>query len=369
MNRGDFMKELFETAIVEKRNILNELRANNMSLQELRFFSIYLSKINPYDIDTRVVRFPLDDFRRIMGIGADMNMTHFRSNLRHIMQQLVEVPNENGFGYRTIPLFKEADLSKDEKGEWYVAFDANDKALPLMFEFKDKYFSYELWNALRLKSKNQMRMYEILKQYETIGKRELTIEELRSLLGIDSKDYSGRTGWSDFKTKVLDSCQQALKQTTDICYTYERGKTGRGGKWLSIIFNIQKNTEYADPLTLEKFINNRGSSKSKSEQDEIQMSLFDEECKDYSEVHFENNNLEFLGSACNYEFSESQMSLLVDLIVNKDLPNCNINMGVWFDRHDYLQEMYSRLNVYAEKNKITDRFAYFCKMIENDDRY
>lgn len=37
------MSELFETAIVEKRNVLNELRSNNMTVQELRFFSIYLS--------------------------------------------------------------------------------------------------------------------------------------------------------------------------------------------------------------------------------------------------------------------------------------------------------------------------------------
>ena len=37
------MSEIFDKAIVEKRNVLNELRANNLSLQELRFFSIYLS--------------------------------------------------------------------------------------------------------------------------------------------------------------------------------------------------------------------------------------------------------------------------------------------------------------------------------------
>ena len=37
------MSELFETAIIEKRNVLNEIRASNLTLQELRFFSIYLS--------------------------------------------------------------------------------------------------------------------------------------------------------------------------------------------------------------------------------------------------------------------------------------------------------------------------------------
>lgn len=248
------MAQLFKKAIVQKRNVLNELRSNSMSLQELRFFSIYLSKINPWDASTRVVRFPLDDFRRIMDIGTDMNINHFRLTIRHILQQIVEVPNENGVGYRAFQLFKRAVIAKNDDNEWYIEFDAHDEALPLMFEFKNKYFKYELWNALRLKSPNQVRMYEILKQYEKIGRRELTVTELRELLGIGKNEYSGRTGWSDFKRYVLDSCQQALKDTTDIFYTYERGKVGRGGKWLTIVFTIKKNTEYIDQLTLAEFV-------------------------------------------------------------------------------------------------------------------
>ena len=248
------MSKLFDTAIIEKRNVLNELRSNNMTLQELRFFSIYLSKINARDKSTRVVRLPLDDFRRIMGLGSDINITHFKYTVRHILQQIVEVPNEKGTGYTAFQLFKRAKLEKDEQDEWYVEFDAHDDALPLMFDFKNKYFKYELWNALRLKSSNQVRMYEILKQYERLGKRELTVMELRELLGIGKNEYSGRTGWSDFKKKVLDSCQQALKETTDICYTYERGRVGKGGKWLSILFHIKKNENYIDQLTLEEFI-------------------------------------------------------------------------------------------------------------------
>ena len=248
------MSKLYEKSIVRKRNVLNELRCNSMTLQELRFFNIYLSKINPSDLSTRVVRFPLDDFRRIMGLGSDMNITHFRYIIRHILQQVVEVPNEKSSGFKAFQLFKQAEVEKDENGDWYVEFDAHDNALPLMFEFKNKYLRYELWNALRLKSPNQVRMYEILKQYEGIGKRELAVTELRELLGIKKDEYSGRTGWSDFKKYVLDSCQHALKELTDISYTYERGKTGRGGKWLTVVFHISKNTAHKDPLQLNEFI-------------------------------------------------------------------------------------------------------------------
>ena len=42
-------------------------------------------------------------------------------------------------------------------------------------------------------------MYEILKQYEKIGRREMTVTELRELLGIAPTEYADRTGWSNFK--------------------------------------------------------------------------------------------------------------------------------------------------------------------------
>ena len=222
------MSDIFEKAIVQKQNILNEIRANNLTLQELRFFSIYLSKINSRDISTRTVKFKLTDFQKIMNF-KELKISQLRSATDSLLTKLVHLPKESG-GYSTFQLFKKCDVDKDETGEWFVLIDAHDDALPLMFDFKDRYFKYELWNALRLKSANQIRMYEILKQYETIGKREIKVSDLRELLGIAPNEYPR---WDNFKDRVLDSCQKALKQTTDICYTYERGKTGQGGKWIT----------------------------------------------------------------------------------------------------------------------------------------
>lgn len=159
-----------------------------MTLQELRFFSIYLSRINPWDVSTRVVRFPLSDFQRILGIGR-MNMQHIRARIDGLLMKIVHIPNERG-GFTAFQLFKRCKVDQDQKGAWYVEIDASDDALPLMFDFKNRYFKYELWNALRLKSANQVRMYEILKQYENVGKREIAVAELRALLGIDPEEYS-----------------------------------------------------------------------------------------------------------------------------------------------------------------------------------
>ena len=125
------MPELFQKAIVEKRNVLNELRSNNMTLQELRFFSIYLSKIDPYDIKTRCVRFPIEDFQRIMGFGR-LNLGQIRASTDSLLCKLVHIPDEDGQGMRTFQLFKECHLFRGADGKWYMEIDAHDKALPLI---------------------------------------------------------------------------------------------------------------------------------------------------------------------------------------------------------------------------------------------
>lgn len=351
---------LFETAIVSKRNVLNEIRKNNMSLQELRFFSIYLSKINSHNVSTRVVRFPLSEFQKIMEIGSDMNINHFRMVIRKLLQQIVEVPNESGYGYTAFQLFKECVLEKNENEEWYVEIDAHDRALPLMFDFKNKYFSYELWNALRLKSPNQVRMYEILKQYEKLGKREISVVELKELLGISPNEYSDR--WNNFKTRVLDSCQQALEENTDICFTYERGKVGKGGKWLSVIFYISKNTKHKDQLSLDEFIDIQPEPEpiEFNTEQEPEQTDFNED----TEQTVYNENISFLLDACDGTFSYEEMELIFNIISTMEIPEHKD--GVQFARFHYLSAKYAALKLETKNRTINNKFKYFKAMIEND---
>lgn len=328
------MSEIFQTAIVEKRNVLNELRSNNMTLQELRFFSIYLSKIDPFNVSTRCVRFPIEDFQRIMGFGR-LNLGQLRASTDSLLCKLVHVPDEDGRGMRTFQLFKECHLFKANDGKWYMEIDAHDKALPLMFEFKNRYFTYELWNALRLRSPNQVRMYEILKQYERIGKRELPVTELRELLGIAPNEY---TLWQNFKVRVLDSCQQALKETTDICFTYERGKVGRGGKWLTVVFDIQKNNDYIDQLTLEEFIAEQPSS------DLLEANANEENTKEMDEdflmlQKYGSDPLCFFAESMQYEFTMEETRVLFDIVLSHYIDPDNSAIA----RYDFMQRLYHQL--------------------------
>ena len=281
------------------------------------------------------------DFKRL-------NIVQLKAATDSLLTKLVHIPLESG-GYDSFQLFKKCRIDKNNSGEWYVSIDAHDKALPLMFDFKDRYFKYELWNALRLKSANQIRMYEILKQYETIGKREIKVSDLRELLGIAPNEYPR---WNNFKAKVLDSCQQALKDTTDICFTYERGKTGTGGKWLTIIFHISKNTDYVDQLTLFEFI---GGGATANPPDDQQLELCNTKADD---------NTAFYSGACNDEFTVTEIESLIAIINTMELPPHE--MGAAFAKYHYLLEQYTRFKAIAERTAIKNRYSYFYTMLVSD---
>lgn len=333
--------------IVEKRNVLNEIRSNNMTLQELRFFSIYLAKINARDVSTRVVRFSRTDFMKIMEIGF-MKVNYLKDITTSLLCKIVNISLETG-GYKAFQLFKVCTVDVDESGEWYVEIDAHDEALPLMFEFKEKYFTYELWNALRLKSSNQLRMYEILKQYEKLGERIISIGELKELLGLNKSDYPR---YDNFRTKVLDVCKEALEASTDIKFTYEpAGKRGKGGKVYNLKFSIFHNENYVDQLSLDDFI-------------DMQDSVNDENIED---IVFTNEKLSFLAEACNKEFSETEMQVLYNYIIEINPYNLSKNHYEYeIKLYDYLKRQYDELNLRAERTEIKNRFKYFKKILETE---
>ena len=339
--------EIKKNYLIEKRNILNEIRGNPMTLQEIRFFLIYLSKINARDTSTRVVRFSMSNFQKIMEMSS-LNMAQLQQTADSLLGKVVGVTLEDGTHVR-FQLFKRTVFLQDEFGDSYIEIDAHDDALPLMFEFKEKYFTYELWNALTLKSANQLRMYELLKQYESIGYRTFSLDDLKELLGMKKSHYPR---YNNFRSDVLEVCKEALETYTDIKFTYEpTGKIGRGGKVYSLKFTISKNENYVVPTTLLDFI------------DKLDAKIHDIT----TDGDFKNENLSFLADACKNEFSEAEMQVLYNIII-QIFPHStgSSTQKYLISAYDHLKNRYDMLLLRAEQTEIKNRFGYFKRMLEAD---
>ena len=380
--KGDFIKKLALQGnyIVTKHNDLNEFRPKDMRLQELRFLVIYLSKINPKDVSTRLVRFPLSDFQEIMGLGR-LNVPHFKNAVNRLLTRLTSVPDEKGTGMVVFQLFKECKISTDEDGEWYVEIDAHDRALPLMFSLRGRYFKYALWNTLNLGSKNHFRMYEILKQHEWSGSKIISVDELKGQLGLSRKEYEK---FNDFQRYVLVPCKKALDKSTDISYEYEiHSRKGRGGKVQELKFTITKNKNYIDlasyahPIdaahdkTHDKTViagdsgfdfSNLGRRNIITPNSGIDLSDTDEDgiVRSTGNSWIFEEHIDYLMGACSNEFSREEIIVLYGIMQEK-IPYIHQDL----DRsHDYLQKKHRELNMRSKQNKITYRFAYFKRIVE-----
>jgi hypothetical protein len=359
--------------LIEKRNTLNEIMwRDRMTLQALRFLSVYLSRIDARNLETRKVRFTIKEFSALMEFKGVWSKPYYKATIDRLMGKIIHQDTKSG-GMHSFPLFQRAKLEKDSNGNWYVEMNASDDALPLMFDLKDRYFTYELWNVLHLKSFNALRMYEILKQYEKAGERTLSLAHLRELLAIEADEYPR---WSDFKRRILDSNQKALAENTDIRYTYEPIRNGRGGKVTGINFTIKKNNGVAVQLTFEEFIGLQSNNQlafsdvGGSPTDEIVVDVAPKnkqarKKKESVEKVFsleEQKILEEYAELCKNQFTDSQIQEIYEILSNRITEQHRVECGY---RRAYLQDAFCILLVNERKEEIKHRFSYMKSTLKN----
>ena len=108
------------------------------------------------------------------------------------------------------PTVKSLDAKKGRK-EAYIELKFNDDLKPMLLELKKLFNKYDIKNIIPLRSVFSFRIFELLKQYESIGHREIRLEHLKEMLGIENK-YSL---YANFKRKVILQAQKDLVVSQD----------------------------------------------------------------------------------------------------------------------------------------------------------
>ena len=106
----------------------------------------------------------------------------------------------------------------------YIKIKFADEVLPLITMLEKHFTSYELQQVASLKSIHAIRLYELLIQYRTVGKIEISLDDLRLKLGINESEYPRM---DNFKNRVLDVGIQQINEHSDITVKYEQVKQGR----------------------------------------------------------------------------------------------------------------------------------------------
>jgi plasmid replication initiation protein len=108
-------------------------------------------------------------------------------------------------------------------GAGHIEFVFAPAVLPFVLRLDSEFTQYRLEKIGKMSSAHAVRLYELLLQYLTIGRREIEISWLREKLCLTT-EYSRVL---DFKKYVIDIAVEQINEFSDIKVSYEQRKTGR----------------------------------------------------------------------------------------------------------------------------------------------
>lgn len=114
---------------------------------------------------------------------------------------------------------------------------------PYLLSIKETYTKYRLGYVINFKSEYSFRMYELMKSYERIGERTLTVEEIRELFMLEENKY---TKYSHLKTRVIQKSIEEINKYSDIKIELEKEEK-EGKRVVGLVFSIKPNN-YKYPI-------------------------------------------------------------------------------------------------------------------------
>ncbi|MBC6992494.1 replication initiation protein [Hymenobacter sp. BT491] len=221
---------------VAQHNALINARFSLVPLQ-MRLFVALLSRIDFDDVDFKEHFIPLDElvFERRGGSAYEQvdemckGLASFTLYIEELEEKTRKRRRKPSFTY--IPLMAEAGYRADLGG---VIASFNPKIMPYLLQLRESgnFTMADMQQVLKLKSPQSLRIYWLLKEYADFGRRTMSVEELRFVLGIDEQEYPR---FSNFKARVLDKAQSEIADT-DIPFTYELEREGKTVARIKFLF-------------------------------------------------------------------------------------------------------------------------------------
>jgi len=214
--------------LVAKDNQLMEAKFQ-FSLWEMRIFERMISSIEKEDTDFYLNRLYIKDLMRFFNTknSNDNNLIRNAANSLGDKKLLIPYYDEDGEKrWAKITVFPTVTIpDRIKKGEnAYIELKFHEDLKGYLLELKNRFKLYDIRNLCFLKSVYSIRMYILLKQYEKIGIRKFTIDELRDLLAIEPGKYQL---YADFKKRVIVKPQKELEKFCDIRFEFTEEKAGR----------------------------------------------------------------------------------------------------------------------------------------------
>jgi len=227
-------KELPPSVVVFQHNNLIEARYS-LTLQEKKIILWLTSQIQPDDKDFKKHTLTVRDFMELMGLTGNSNYKELQKITLGLMKKVLIIKEPD---LKVITQVSWLNSARYEEGEGFIRLSFAPEMHPFLLNLKKTFTVISITDLMQFKSIHAIRIYELLKQYQNIGERTLTIEEIKECCGVTGKLKK----YDHFEKKILLIAQREVNEKSDVYFEFERQKHVR--KIVAIKFIISKNKDY-----------------------------------------------------------------------------------------------------------------------------
>ena len=225
--------------MVYKSNALVEA-AYRLSVQEQRIVLACISQVKRNEPVTDEVMYSVtaEEISTMAGVPIESSYSQLKEaalRLKRREVRLTQEPNGKGkipgvmiTGWVQTIIYRE--------GEGRVELRFTKDMLPYLTELTKQFTKYALADVAKMDSTHAIRLYELLMQWDSIGQREIELDQLREWFQLEGRYPSIK----DFKLRVLDPAVAQINEHSPLQVTWAQRKTGRKVTHLAFSFGPKK---------------------------------------------------------------------------------------------------------------------------------
>ncbi len=231
--------------VIKKSNQLIEARYK-FDVWETRIFLSVLSNIKRDDEDFKVYRIWYREVIKSFGLRSGQSYAFLRDAARSLIRKVFNISNEdNGFQreteyhiIRSINYLTEGEQGRSgTESQEYIDITIDPDMKPLLLQLKSNFTAYDLRNIVKLGA-YPVRVYELLKQYESIGERTLEFEEMKRMFELTT-EYPH---FANFYQKIIQPAVEDINLHTDLSVS-EIIKEKEGKRVVALRFRFHRKSD------------------------------------------------------------------------------------------------------------------------------
>lgn len=218
---------------ISKRNIVKQSYELNtaryrLSVVETDIIFKMVAEIKNEDKDFQTYTFKVTELEK--ALGRSLDRAYLKDTAKNLMKKPLTINRGKG-NFLTIGWLSSFEYFAD-RGEIELCFDP--KLKPYLLELQDRFVKADIRYIFKLSSEYSKRIYTIFKQWEKLGKYEVSVDEWQKILEVPKTQKM----YGEFKRKVLEVAKKQINDNTDLIVDFKEIKTGR--KVTGLLWTIGK---------------------------------------------------------------------------------------------------------------------------------